>query len=148
MRTLVIVKPDGVRRGLVGECIKRFERYGIRIAGLKVLDAGRERAERLYAVHKGKPFYEDLITYITSSPIAVIILDMGMEPAAAIKLVRKIAGATNPLEAEMGSIRGDYGLMISENIVHASDSGESADYEIPIFFDETEIVNYQNGNSL
>ena len=142
MRTLVIVKPDGVRRGLVGECIKRFERYGIKIAGLKILSAGKQRAEKLYAIHKGKPFYNDLIKYITSGPIAVMILDVNLAPEDAIKLVRKVVGATNPLDAEMASIRGDYGMEMSENIVHASDSKESADYEIAIFFEESELVKY------
>jgi len=142
MRTLVIVKPDGVKRGLVGECIKRFERYGIKIAGLKILSAGKQRAEKLYAIHKGKPFYNDLIKYITSGPIAVIILDANLPTEDAIKLVRKIVGATNPLNAEMASIRGDYGMEMSENIVHASDSKESADYEIAIFFEESELVEY------
>jgi len=142
MRTLVIVKPDGVKRGLVGECVKRFERYGLKLAGLKVLSAGKARAEKLYAVHRGKPFYKDLIAYVTSGPIAVMVLDIDLPAEDGIKLVRKIVGATNPLNAEMASIRGDYGVTMSENIVHASDSGESADYEIPIFFDESELVKY------
>ena len=142
MRTLIIVKPDGVRRGLMGECIKRFERAGFKLCGLKILKADMKKAERLYAVHKGKPFYNDLMKYITSRPVAVIILESALDAENAIKLVRKIVGATNPLNAEMGSIRGDYGSIISENIVHASDSKESADYEIPIFFDQSELVNY------
>ena len=141
MRTLVIVKPDGVKRGLVGDAVSRFERYGFKLAGLKVLKAG-EKAEKLYSIHKGKPFYDDLIEYINSGPIAVIILDIDLKAEDAIKMVRKIVGATNPINAEMGSIRGDYGYSISENIVHASDSEESANKEIPIFFNENELVKY------
>ena len=140
MKTLVIVKPDGVKRGLVGESIKRFERAGFKLSGMKILKADMKKAEKLYAVHIGKPFYNDLMKYITSGPVAVIILESKLEGENAIKLVRKIVGATNPLAAEMGSIRGDYGSSISENIVHASDSKESADYEIPIFFDQSELV--------
>lgn len=137
-----MVKPDGVKRGLVGEIVKRFERYGFRLAGIKVLRVEKQSAEKLYAVHKGKPFYNDLMNYITSGPVAAISLDIPLGPEDAIKLVRKIVGATNPLNAEMGSIRGDYGCLLSENIIHASDSKESADYELPIFFDESELVKY------
>ena len=140
MRTFVMIKPDGVRRHLVGEVVGRFERYGIRLAGLRIISMGKERAEKLYAVHKGKPFYNDLIKYINSGPVAVMVLDVALPAEDAIKLVRKVVGATNPLNAEMGSIRGDYGFMMSENIVHASDSLESADYEIPIFFNESDLV--------
>lgn len=142
MRTLIIIKPDGVRRGLIGECIRRFENYDIKIIGLKMIKISKERAEKLYTVHKGKPFYDDLINYITSSPIVVSVLEIDLEPENATKLVRKIIGATNPVDAERGSIRGDYGFSITQNIVHASDSEESAAYEIPIFFDEGEFVEY------
>ncbi len=140
MRTLILVKPDGVARGLTGEVINRFERYGIRIAGLKMLQVDNKRAERLYSVHKGKPFFNDLIEHITSSPVVATVLDVNLKSEEAIRLVRKIVGATNPLDAEMGSIRGDFGTYITANIVHASDSEESANYEIPIFFDENELV--------
>lgn len=140
MRTLILVKPDGVARGLTGEVINRFERYGIRIAGLKMLQVDNKRAERLYSVHKGKPFFNDLIKHITSSPVVATVLDVNLKSEEAIRLVRKIVGATNPLDAEMGSIRGDFGTYITANIVHASDSEESANYEIPIFFDENELV--------
>lgn len=142
MRTLIIIKPDGVRRGLIGESIKRFENYDIKIIGLNILKIGKEKAEKLYVAHKGKPFYNDLISYVTSSPIVVAVLEIDLESENAIKLVRKIIGATNPVEAERGSIRGDYGFSITQNIVHASDSKESAAYEIPIFFDEEEFVEY------
>lgn len=142
MKTLMILKPDGVRRGLIGECVKRFENYDIRIIGLKIVNISREKAERLYKIHVEKPFYNDLMKYITSSPIIVAVLEIDLEPENAIKLVRKIVGATNPVDAERGSIRGDYGFSITQNIVHASDSTESAAYEIPIFFDEEEFVKY------
>ncbi len=142
MRTFVLIKPDGVRRGLAGEIVSRFERYGIRLVGLRIISMGRDRAEKLYAVHKGKPFYNDLMEYITSGPVAVMALEINLPAEDAIKMVRKVVGATNPLNAEMGSIRGDYGLIVSENIVHASDSKESADYEIPIFFNESDMVKY------
>ncbi|MFZ2456426.1 MAG: nucleoside-diphosphate kinase [Candidatus Altiarchaeia archaeon] len=142
MRTFVMIKPDGVKRGLVGEIVSRFERYGIRLAGLRVIQMGKDKAERLYAVHKGKPFYNDLMKYITSGPVAVLALEIDLPAEDAIKLVRKVVGATNPLNAEMGSIRGDYGMVVSENIIHASDGKESADYELPIFFNEQDLVNY------
>ena len=140
MRTLILIKPDGVTRGLTGEVINRFERYGIRIVGLKMLQVDNKMAERLYSVHKGKPFFNDLIKHITSSPVVAIVLDVNLKSEETIKLVRKITGSTNPLDAEMGSIRGDFGTYITANIVHASDSEESANYEIPIFFDEKELV--------
>ncbi|RLI92866.1 MAG: nucleoside-diphosphate kinase [Candidatus Altiarchaeales archaeon] len=143
MRTLIIIKPWAVSRGLVGEILSRFERRGIRLAGLKVVKVDRERAEKLYAVHKGKEFYESLIKHITSSPVVVGVLDIGIDdPEGAIRLVRKIIGATDPAKAEMGTIRGDFGLRIDRNVIHASDSTKSAKYEIPIFFDEDELVEY------
>ncbi|MEA3255730.1 MAG: nucleoside-diphosphate kinase [Candidatus Altiarchaeota archaeon] len=141
-KTFVGIKPDGVRRGLLGECLKRFENYDIRVIGLKIINISREKAERLYSIHKEKPFYNDLLDYVTSSPIVVAVLKIDLEPANAIKLVRKIVGATDPVDSERGSIRGDYGFSITQNIVHASDSEESAAYEIPIFFDENEFVKY------
>ena len=140
MRTFVMIKPDGVKRGLVGEIVSRFERYGIRLSGLRITHMGKDKAEKLYAVHKGKPFYNDLMKYITSGPVAVMALEINLPAEDAIKLVRKVVGATNPMNAEMGSIRGDYGLLVSENIIHASDGKESADYELPIFFNESDLV--------
>lgn len=142
MRILILIKPDGVSRGLIGEVIGRFERYGIRIVGLKMLQVDKKKAERLYAVHKGKHFFNDLIRHITSSPVVAAVLDIDLKSEEAIKFVRKIVGSTNPIDAEMGSIRGDFGTYITANIVHASDSEESANYEIPIFFDGDELVKY------
>ena len=140
MRTFVMIKPDGVKRGLVGEILCRFERFGIRLAGLRIIHMGKDKAEKLYVVHKDKPFYNDLMKYITSGPVAVMALDINLPSEDAIKLVRKVVGATNPLNAEMGSIRGDYGMLVSENIIHASDGKESADYELPIFFNESDMI--------
>lgn len=143
MKTLIIVKPEAVLRGLVGEVLSRFERRNIRIIGLKVVQVDRKMAEKHYAVHKDKPFYDDLIEYITSSPVVAGVLDVPLEDSVeAIKLVRKIVGATDPAKAEMGSLRGDYGLIIDRNIIHASDSPETAEYEIPIFFEKDELVEY------
>lgn len=143
MKTLIIIKPWAVSRGLVGEIISRFERRGIKLVGLKVVKVDKEKAEKLYAVHKGKEFYGSLIKHITSSPIVVGVLDIDIkDPEGAIGLVRKIIGATDPANAEMGTIRGDFGLRIDRNVIHASDSTKSAEYEIPIFFDEDELVGY------
>lgn len=136
MRTLIIIKPDAVKRGLVGKILSRFEERGIAIKGLKMINVSKADAEKLYEVHKGKPFYNDLIAYITSSKVVVGVL----EANEIVKIVRKMIGSTNPSESEPGTIRGDFGLEISKNIIHASDSIESANREIPIFFKENEII--------
>ena len=135
-RTLVLVKPDGVRRGLVGEVVGRFERKGLRIAGLKMLRLSRETAGRHYAVHKEKPFYGDLIDFITSGPLAAMVL----EGPDAVALARKVMGATRPTDADPGSIRGDFATEVTENLVHGSDGLDTAAYEIPIYFEEGELV--------
>jgi len=143
MKTLLLIKPWAVQKGLVGEVLSRFERRGLRIAGLKILNVSREQAEDIYSIHKGKDFYDNLIKHITSSPIVAAVLDTDvLEPDAAVALVRKIIGVTDPAKAEMGTIRGDFGLRIDRNVVHASDSTESAKREIPIFFKEDELVSY------
>lgn len=142
MREFIIIKPDGVERGLVGEILSRFEKYGFRIVGLRILKVTKKQAEQLYDVHKGKPFYNDLIEYITSGPIAAGVLQIGVPDADSVALVRKIVGATDPAKAEMGTIRGDYGVSIRRNIVHASDSRPSRDREMPIFFADDELVEY------
>lgn len=138
-RTLIIVKPDGVVRGYVGEVLRRFERKGLKIVALKMLKLGRGEAEKLYAVHKGKPFYEELISHITSAPIVAAAL----EGDGAISVARRIIGSTNPKEAGPGTIRGDLGLTITRNVVHASDSEQSATYELSIFFNEKDYVSYE-----
>ena len=141
MKTLIVIKPDGVMRGLVGEIISRFEKCGFKIKALKITKLDRETTKRLYAVHKGKNFFDELIEYITSGPLIPVVLELDkVKFEEGIKLVRKIVGATNPLEAEMGSIRGDYASNVTHNIIHASDSAESASYETPIFFNKMEIL--------
>jgi nucleoside-diphosphate kinase len=137
-RTLAIVKPDAVQRRLVGEIIGRFERKGLRIVALKMIHIDRALAERHYAVHKGKPFYEDLIEFITSSPVVVLAL----EGPQAIRALRNMMGATNPLDATPGSIRGDYATEITFNLVHGSDSPETAQSELDLFFEPEEFVSY------
>jgi nucleoside-diphosphate kinase len=138
-RTLVIVKPDGVQRGLIGPILSRLERRGLRFAALKLMQITSDLAERHYAVHKGKPFYAGLIEFITSGPVVVAVV----EGQDAIDIVRKTMGATNPALAEPGTIRADFGLEIGRNLVHGSDGPDTAAYEIPIFFDEGEIFSYE-----
>ena len=129
-RTLVLVKPDGVARGLIGEVISRLERKGLTIARLELRALAREAAEQHYAEHVDKPFYADLVAFITSGPVVAIVA----EGPAAVAATRQIMGATNPIEAVPGSIRGDYATEIGQNIVHGSDSVASAEREIKIFF--------------
>jgi len=138
-RTLVLVKPDGVARRLVGEVISRIERKGLKIVALKMLRVSQEQAERHYAVHKGKPFYEPLLAFITSGPVVAMVV----EGESAINVVRNLMGPTSGLKAPSGTIRGDFSISIQFNIVHGSDSPESAAYEIPIFFDDAEILKYE-----
>jgi nucleoside-diphosphate kinase len=138
-RTLVLIKPDGVQRGLIGEIISRFERKGLKLAGLKLLQLPQERAEALYMPHEGKFFYDYLIQFMTSTPIVAIAL----QGANAIELVRLVNGATRPAESEPGSIRGDFSIDITHNVVHASDSPENAQRELGILFDSGELFEYQ-----
>lgn len=135
-QTFVLVKPGAVARGLVGEILARFERKGFRIRAMKYLQLDRELAEEHYAEHKDKDFFGDLVSSITSGPVAAFVL----EGPEAISVVRKMMGVTNPLAAEPGTIRGDYGLDIEANIVHGSDGAASAAYEIALYFSEDEIV--------
>jgi len=129
-RTLILVKPDGVRRGLVGEVISRFERLGFTILDLKMVRMDRAMAEKHYAEHVGKPFYEDLVTYIISGPVVA----MALEGESAVEVVRKVMGATDAKKAAPGTIRGDFCVGITENLVHGSDSPESALRELELFF--------------
>ncbi len=137
-RTLVLLKPDTINRRLSGEIIARFEKKGLRIIGLKMLWVSREIAEKHYEVHRGKPFYESLINYITSAPLIAMVL----EGSNVIFVVRKMMGSTNGQEAEQGTIRGDYSMSVQNNLVHGSDSKESADREIKIFFRDEELIDY------
>ena len=138
-RTLVIIKPDGVQRGLIGPILTRLERRGLRIAAMKLMQITPELASRHYKVHQGKPFYEPLVDFITSGPVVVAVI----EGTDAIDTVRKTMGATNPALAVPGTIRADYGLEIGRNLVHGSDGADTAAYEIPLFFDDDEILSYE-----
>ena len=138
-RTLVLIKPDAMQRGLAGEIIGRLERRGLRIAGLKLLQVDRALAERHYGEHAGKPFYEGLVSYITACPIVAIAL----EGTDAVEAVRSTMGKTNPREAAPGTIRGDLGLEIGRNLIHGSDSLESADRELGLFFQPSELTTYK-----
>ncbi len=137
-RTLVIVKPDGVQRMLTGKILTRFEERGFKVIAIKLVQVDRELAEKHYEVHKGKFFYEGLVSYIISSPVVVMVLE-GHE---AIGAVRKMVGATRPWEAEAGTIRGDYALMGLRNLIHASDAPETAEKEIALWFKPEEIHPY------
>lgn len=137
-RTLVLIKPDGVKRGLIGEVISRFEKKGLKIKALKMMQFSREQAEEFYKVHKGKHFFESLIEFMTSGPIVAMIL----EGDSAISVVRRMIGSTDGREAAPGTIRGDYSLSKQYNIVHASDSPESASHEISIVFRDDEIIDW------
>jgi nucleoside-diphosphate kinase len=129
-RTFVMIKPDGVRRNLVGECIGRFEARGLMLVELKLLTPSRDLAENHYGAHRGKGFFEGVIQFITSGPVVAMVL----EGPNAIAAVRQMVGATRPLEAAPGSIRGDFALDVGENIVHASDATETAEQEIALWF--------------
>ena len=137
-RTLIIVKPEGVQRGLIGDVISRFERRGLKIIGMKLIQITPELAEQHYGVHKGKPFYPGLVKHITSGPVVVAVV----EGPKAISVVRTTMGATNAAEAIPGTIRGDYALEIGFNIIHGSDGPETATQEINLFFRPEELVHY------
>ncbi len=137
-RTYLMVKPDGVQRGLAGEIIARFERKGFKIAALKMLRISRELAEKHYGEHVGKPFFESLVGFITSGPVVAMII----EGKDAVSAAREMMGATNPLKAAPGTIRGSYGIDIGRNVIHGSDSPESAQREIALFFKEEELLDY------
>jgi len=138
-RTLVLVKPDGMQRGLGGEILTRLERRGLRIVGLRLFQMEDALARRHYAEHEGKPFFDGLISYITSGPIIAAVL----EGTGAVEAVRKTMGATNPGKAEPGTIRGDLGLEMGRNLIHGSDSLESAKREIALFFEESQLYGYE-----
>ena len=138
-RTLVIVKPDGVQRGLIGEIIGRLERRGLKLEGLKLMQIDRALAERHYAEHVGKPFYEGLVSYITACPVVVAVF-AGND---AIAVVRTTIGKTNPAEAAPGTIRGDLALEVGRNLIHGSDGPESARREVALFFAREELVSYE-----
>ena len=138
-RTLVLIKPDGLQRGLIGEIIKRFEDRGLKLIAMDLRHVSREFAETHYKVHKGKPFFEGLVKYITSSPLVAMI----WEGPNAIQAVRQTVGATNPQEAQPGTIRHDFALATSRNLIHASDSVDTAQSEINLWFKEEDIHPWQ-----
>ena len=138
-RTLVLLKPDAVQRALVGEILSRLERKGLRFAAMKLMRVSEELAHRHYGEHEGKPFFGELVSFITSGPVLAIIV----EGENAVSLVRSLIGATNPVEASPGTIRGDLGIAIGMNLIHGSDSPESAARETALFFGDGETLDYQ-----
>lgn len=137
-RSLVLIKPDAIQRGLAGEIISRLERRGLKIVAMKMLQVDKDLAERHYAIHKGKTFFNDLVDFITSSPIIAIVF----QGKDAVQAVRKTMGETDPIKACPGTIRGDLALDIGHNLIHGSDSLENAAKEINLFFSEEEISDY------
>lgn len=137
-RTLILIKPDAMQRGVAGEIISRLERRGLRIAAMRLFQMENQVARKHYAEHEGKPFYEGLIEYITACPIVAAVF----EGTGAVDLVRKTIGATNPAQADGGTIRGDLGVETGRNLIHGSDSLESAKREIALFFDEDQLHSY------
>ena len=138
-RTFLAIKPDGVQRGLVGEIIRRFETKGFTLVGLKFLKVSRELAQQHYDVHRERPFFADLVEFITSSPVVAMV----WEGDGVVASARKIIGATNPLTSEPGTIRGDFGINIGRNLIHGSDAPETAQKEIALWFKDEELVNWQ-----
>src|ERR1700676_1846874 len=139
-RTLVLIKPAAVQRGLIGEIISRFERRGLHPAGLKLMRVGNALADRHYAEHREKAFFPALVEFITSSPVVAMV----WEGPGAVALVRSMMGSTNPADSAPGTIRGDLAVSLAMNVIHGSDSVESAARELPIFFSDAELVDWQN----
>jgi len=138
-RTFLAIKPDGVQRKLVGEIIRRFEAKGFTLVGLKLISVSRELAETHYGVHKEKPFFPGLVNFITSGPVVAMV----WEGKGVIASARKIIGATNPLNAEPGTLRGDFGVDVGRNIIHGSDAPETAEQEIKLWFKDAELVSWE-----
>jgi nucleoside-diphosphate kinase len=138
-RTFLMIKPDGVQRNLVGEIIRRFEAKGFTLVGLKLMSVSKELAEKHYDVHKERPFFPGLVQFITSGPVVAMV----WEGNGVIASARKIIGATNPLNAEPGTIRGDYGVTVGRNLIHGSDAPETAQTEISLWFKDEELVSWQ-----
>lgn len=138
-RTFLMVKPDGVQRSLIGEVVSRFEKKGFKLVGAKMLAISNELAEEHYGEHKERPFFQELVDFITSGPVFAMV----WEGENVIAEARKMMGKTNPQEADPGTIRGDFGIQVSMNIIHGSDSPESAKREIGLFFKEEELVTYE-----
>jgi nucleoside-diphosphate kinase len=143
-RTLVLVKPDGVQRGLAGEVISRLERRGLHLVGMKLVRVSRELAERHYAEHRAKPFFGELVDFITSAPVVAMV----WEGPGAVSLVRATMGATDPAASAPGTIRGDLALSIGQNVVHGSDSAPRAAEEVELFFDAGELVEWTSDQAV
>jgi nucleoside-diphosphate kinase len=139
-RSFVMLKPDAVQRKITGQIISRFENKGLTLIAMKMIHISEELANKHYDIHKGKPFYESLIKFITSSPVIATV----WEGENAIKTIRNIVGATNPQDATPGSIRGDFALSMTFNMIHASDAPDTAEKEISLFFDESELIEYSS----
>ena len=137
-RTFLMIKPDGVQRNLVGEIIQRFEAKGFTLVGLKMMQVSRELAEKHYAVHKERPFFRSLVDFITSSPVVAMV----WQGEGVIASARKIIGATNPLNAEPGTIRGDFGISVGRNLIHGSDGPDTAKDEVSLWFSDAELANW------
>ena len=138
-RTLVLVKPDAVQRGLIGEVLRRLEARGLKLVGLKLVAVSRELAEQHYAIHRGKPFYSGLIGYIISAPVAAAVF----EGKDSVAVVRSTVGSTNPAQAAPGTIRGDLALEIGRNLIHASDAPETAQGEVALWFEASELISWE-----
>ncbi len=143
-KSFVLVKPDGVQRSLTGEVINRFERKGLQLTGLKMIQISPELAAKHYGEHQGKPFYNDLINFITSGPVVAMV----WQGLNAVTVIRNMMGKTNPAEAASGTIRGDFALFMGNNVVHGSDSTESAQREISLFFAPQELVSYTRSSDV
>ena len=141
-RTLVIIKPDGIKRRLAGEIISRFEKRGLKLVAMKMMWLSEDRAQQLYAIHEGKEFYQGLVDFMTSGPI----IPIAVEGRSAIKIVRNMLGALNPEEAMPGSIRGDYSMDVRHNVIHASDSRENAFRELAVFFEDGDYMEYRTSD--
>ncbi|MBE7385365.1 MAG: nucleoside-diphosphate kinase [Leptolyngbya sp. SIO1E4] len=141
-RTFIMIKPDGVQRGLVGEVISRFERKGFTLVGMKFMAVSRELAEQHYGVHRDKPFFAGLVNFITSSPVVAMV----WEGDNVIASARTLIGATNPISANPGTIRGDYGITIGRNLIHGSDAVETAQQEIALWFKEPEMTSWESSS--
>lgn len=141
-RTFIMIKPDGVQRGLIGEIISRFERRGLKLVAMRFMNVSRELAEAHYAVHKGRPFYNGLIDYITSGPVVAMV----WEGPNAITIARNTMGVTHPVQATPGTIRGDFGVEIGRNLVHGSDGPETAAFEIGLWFGSDDMVDWERSS--
>ncbi|WP_431799108.1 nucleoside-diphosphate kinase [Halobacillus andaensis] len=141
-KTFLMIKPDGVQRNLIGEVTTKFENKGFKLAGAKLMTIDRALAEEHYGEHKGKPFFEELVNFITSGPVFAMV----WEGENVISTARQMMGATNPQEASPGTVRGDYGLTVGKNVIHGSDSQQSAEREIGLFFQNNEMIDYNKDN--